>query len=74
MRKVSLWIDVLALSTNALVPNVRRRLRVPKGLVLRYNRELLGTHFEPGIVVDDALVAEVKSALQACAHVTRHPK
>jgi uncharacterized protein len=29
--------------------------------------EVKALHFEPGVVVDDALVAEVKSALQACA-------
>jgi uncharacterized protein len=29
--------------------------------------EIKALHLEPGVVVDDALVAEVKSALQACA-------
>jgi hypothetical protein len=29
--------------------------------------EVKALHLEPGAVVDDALVAEVKSALQACA-------
>ena len=29
--------------------------------------EVKALHLEPGVVVDDALVAEVKAALQACA-------
>ena len=31
-------------------------------------------HLEPGVVVDDALVAEVKFALQACAAWHRTPQ
>ena len=36
--------------------------------------EVKALHFEPGVVVDDALVVEVKAALQACAAWHKTPK
>src|SRR5512134_2996748 len=36
--------------------------------------EVKALHLEPGVVVDDALVAEVKSALQACAAWHKTPQ
>ncbi len=36
--------------------------------------EVKSLHLEPGVVVDDALVAEVKSALQACAAWHKTPQ
>ena len=36
--------------------------------------EVKALHLEPGVVLDDALVAEVKSALQACAAWHKTPQ
>ena len=36
--------------------------------------EVKALHLEPGVVVDDALVAEVKSALRACAAWQKTPQ
>jgi len=35
---------------------------------------VMALHLEPGVAVDDALVAEVKSALQACAAWHKTPQ
>ena len=42
--------------------------------VFRSLEGLSSRHFEPGVVVDDALAAEVKSALQACAAWHKTPQ
>jgi uncharacterized protein YcaQ len=36
--------------------------------------EVKAVHFEPGVIVDDALVAELKTALQACAAWHKTPQ
>lgn len=50
------------LYNNALIGRIDPKAHRKEGIF-----EVKAVHFEPGVVVDDALVAELKSALQACA-------
>jgi uncharacterized protein len=47
---------------NALIGRIDPKAHRKEGIF-----EVKALHIEPGVVVDDALVAEVKSALRACA-------
>ena len=57
------------LYNNALIGRLDPKAHRKEGIF-----EVKALHLEPGVVVDDALVIEVKSALQACAtwHKTPH--
>jgi uncharacterized protein YcaQ len=50
------------LYNNALIGRIDPKAHRKEGIF-----EVKALHLEPGVVVDDALVAAVKSALQACA-------
>jgi len=50
------------LYNNALIGRIDPKAHRKEGIF-----EVKALHLEPGVVVDDALVAEVKSALRACA-------
>jgi len=50
------------LYNNALIGRIDPKAHRKEGIF-----EVRALHLEPGVVVDDALVAEVKSALRACA-------
>jgi uncharacterized protein YcaQ len=50
------------LYNNALIGRIDPKAHRKEGIF-----EVKALHLEPGVVVDDALVAELKSALQACA-------
>ena len=54
------------LYNNALIGRIDPKAHRKEGLF-----EVKALHLEPGVVVDDALVAEVKSALQACARFAK---
>ena len=57
------------LYNNALIGRIDPKAHRKEGIF-----EVRALHLEPGVVVDDAMVAEVKSALQTCAawHKTPH--
>jgi uncharacterized protein len=57
------------LYNNALIGRLDPKAHRKEGIF-----EVKSLHLEPGVIVDDALVTEVKSALQACAtwHKTPH--
>jgi uncharacterized protein YcaQ len=57
------------LYNNALIGRIDPKAHRKEGIF-----EVRALHFEPGVVVDDALVTELKAALQACAawHKTPH--
>lgn len=57
------------LYNNALIGRIDPKAHRKEGIF-----EVKALHLEPGVVVDDALVAELKSALRACAawHKTPH--
>ena len=57
------------LYNNALIGRIDPKAHRKEGIF-----EVKALHFEPGVVVDDALVAELKSALQACAAWHTTPK
>ena len=50
------------LYNNALIGRIDPKAHRKEGIF-----EVKALHLEPGVVVDDAMVAEVKSALHACA-------
>ena len=54
---------------NALVGRIDPKAHRKEGIF-----EVKALHLEPGVVVDDALVAELKSALQACAAWHKTPQ
>jgi uncharacterized protein len=57
------------LYNNALIGRIDPKAHRKEGIF-----EVKALHFEPGVIVEDALVTELKSALQACAawHKTPH--
>ena len=57
------------LYNNALIGRIDPKAHRKEGIF-----EVKALHLEPGVVVDDALVAEVKSALQACAAWHKTPQ
>ncbi|MEO7838108.1 MAG: crosslink repair DNA glycosylase YcaQ family protein [Anaerolineales bacterium] len=57
------------LYNNALIGRLDPKAHRKEGIF-----EVKALHLEPGVVVDDALVTEVKSALQACAAWHRTPQ
>lgn len=57
------------LYNNALIGRLDPKSHRKEGIF-----EVKALHLEPGVVVDDALVAEVKSALQACAAWHKTPQ
>jgi hypothetical protein len=57
------------LYNNALIGRLDPKAHRKEGIF-----EVKALHLEPGIVVDDTLVAEVKSALQACAAWHKTPR
>ena len=57
------------LHNNALVGRLDPKAHRKEGIF-----EVKALHLEPGVVVDDALVTEVKSALQACAAWHKTPQ
>jgi len=57
------------LYNNALVGRIDPNAHRKEGIF-----EVKALHFEPGVVMDDALVAELKSALQACAAWHKTPQ
>jgi uncharacterized protein YcaQ len=57
------------LYNNALIGRLDPKAHRKEGLF-----EVKALHFEPGVVVDDALVAALKSALQACAAWHKTPQ
>ncbi|MDQ3003826.1 MAG: winged helix DNA-binding domain-containing protein [Chloroflexota bacterium] len=63
------YFTLPVLYNNALIGRLDPKAHRKEGVF-----EVKALHLEPGVVVDDALVAEVKSALQACAawHKTPH--
>jgi uncharacterized protein len=57
------WLTTLPiLYNNALIGRIDPKAHRKEDIF-----EVKALHLEPGVVVDDALVAEVRSALQACA-------
>jgi uncharacterized protein YcaQ len=54
---------------NALIGRLDPKAHRKEGIF-----EVKALHLEPGVIVDDALVAEVKSALQACAAWHKTPQ
>ena len=54
---------------NALIGRIDPKAHRKEGVF-----EVKALHLEPGVVVDDALVAEIKSALKACAAWHRTPQ
>jgi uncharacterized protein YcaQ len=54
---------------NALIGRIDPKAHRKEGIF-----EVRALHLEPGVVVDDALVAEVKAALQACAAWHKTPQ
>src|SRR5688572_5366410 len=57
------------LYNNALIGRIDPKAHRKEGIF-----EVRALHLEPGVVVDDALVAEVKAALQACAAWHKTPQ
>jgi uncharacterized protein len=57
------------LYNNALIGRIDPKAHRKEGIF-----EVRALHLEPGVVVDDALVAELKSVLQACAAWHRTPR
>ena len=57
------------LYNNALIGRIDPKAHRKEGIF-----EVKALHLEPGVVVDDALVAEVKSALQTCAAWHKTPQ
>ena len=57
------------LYNNALIGRIDPKAHRKEGIF-----EVKALHFEPGVVVDDALVAELKSALRACASWHKTPQ
>jgi len=57
------------LYNNALIGRIDPKAHRKEGVF-----EAKALHLEPGVVVDDALVAEVKSALRACAAWHKTPQ
>ena len=57
------------LYNNALIGRIDPKAHRKEGIF-----EVKALHLEPGVVVDDALVAEVRSALQACAAWHKTPQ
>jgi uncharacterized protein len=57
------------LYNNALIGRIDPKTHRKEGVF-----EVKALHLEPGVIVDDALVAEVKSALQACAAWHKTPQ
>ncbi len=57
------------LYNNALIGRIDPKAHRKEGIF-----EVRALHLEPGVVVDDALVAEVRSALQACAAWHKTPQ
>jgi uncharacterized protein len=57
------------LYNNALIGRIDPKAHRKEGIF-----EVRALHLEPGVVVDDALVAEVKSALRACAAWHKTPQ
>ncbi len=57
------------LYNNALIGRIDPKAHRKEGIF-----EIKALHFEPGVVVDDALVAELKASLQACAAWHKTPK
>src|SRR5512147_1208204 len=57
------------LYNNALIGRIDPKAHRKEGIF-----EVKALHLEPGVVVDDALVAELKAALQSCATWHRTPK
>ena len=57
------------LYNNALIGRIDPKAHRKEGIF-----EVKALHLEPGVVVDDALVTEVKSALQACAAWHKTPQ
>jgi len=57
------------LYNNALIGRIDPKAHRKEGIF-----EVKALHLEPGVVVDDALVAEVKSALRACAAWHKTPQ
>jgi uncharacterized protein YcaQ len=54
---------------NALIGRIDPKAHRKEGIF-----EVRALHLEPGVKVDDALVAEVKAALQACAACHKTPQ
>jgi uncharacterized protein YcaQ len=57
------------LYNNAMIGRIDPKAHRKEGIF-----EVKALHFEPGVVVDDALVTELKSALKACAAWHKTPK
>ena len=57
------------LYNNALIGRIDPKAHRKEGIF-----EVKALHLEPGVVVDEALVAEVKAALQACAAWHKTPQ
>ena len=57
------------LYNNALIGRIDPKAHRKEGIF-----EVKALHLEPGVVVDDALVAEVKAALRACAAWHKTPQ
>ena len=57
------------LYNNALIGRIDPKAHRKEGIF-----EVKALHFEPGVVIDDSLVTEVKSALQACAAWHKTPQ
>jgi uncharacterized protein YcaQ len=56
------YFTLPVLYRNALIGRIDPKAHRKEGIF-----EVKALHLEPGVVVDDAMVAEIKSALQACA-------
>jgi uncharacterized protein YcaQ len=63
------YFTLPVLYNNALIGRIDPKAHRKEGIF-----EVKALHLEPGVVVDDALVAEVKAALQACAAWHKTPQ
>jgi len=60
---------LLILWDNALIGRIDPKAHRKEGIF-----EVKALHLEPGVIVDDAMVAEIKAALQACAAWHKTPQ
>ena len=63
LRRCGTWLTTLPILYNhALIGRIDPKAHRKEGIF-----KVKALHLEPGVVVDDAPVAEVKAALRACA-------
>jgi len=68
-KRIYGYFTLPILYNNALIGRLDPKAHRKEGIF-----EVKVLHLEPGVIVDDTLVAEVKSALQACAAWHKTPQ